>query len=752
MNLTKLKSNIIIVFALLFVNCPADTKARQLCRFISNTSDITTNKSNTYQSVSDIDTLIKDNVRRSAELTMSMVLRHLPEQNPLSFDSYSAILHHQFKIAIDSLSKTGNLLMNERKSTINQTNSLFSVVTLTSQKRLKPGFSLSEKLSDQSEGTDNGSFNLLSSHLRDISLLDQTIQLFDKSFFPPLSEAAIKNYYYHSSDSITPYGDTLQIISFRPKEANRFNGFRGTVLIDTKKFDIHQIIAQSTQNNPKEPLLLIHQNYEPINGIWLPSEKMIKVFFFGKTINLQDLPVVEEDQLVVECLTTIYQQQINPPLIPDDFKKTITVVIPKPAPTVTRTKNYLYIPFSQSDSLTQLKADSAIRAEFRNQKTKMIRLLAEGNIPLGYFNLDYNKIFGYNLYEGIKLGIGGETSRQLSHHFMVGGYISYGLKDKSLRHGEWINIYPTGRSDLRIHLGYRDMNLEFGAPEFLETRSLLNPESYRTLLIKNMYATKRYAAGLQFRPLIRLNVYLFGDLSDNHARQNTSFLILHPFNPFSVTRAGLQLRYSPGLKSKTEDGRLNEMTAPKSDYYLTITQGLSILGGQYRYTKLELKGKFDLPFSAIGTTTILMRGGTMTQNGPITELFNGYGSFAGTFSLAAPYSFGTMQLNEFAAANYMAMHLRHDFSPWLFSGKTKTNPAFVFAQNIGVGQLNDLYMAQFNLKDFRKGFYESGFEVNNILRMDFLSFGAGIYYRYGPYQFSSAHDNFAYKFGFLMKL
>ena len=54
---------------------------------------------------------------------------------------------------------------------------------------------------------------------------------------------------------------------------------------------------------------------------------------------------------------------------------------------------------------------------------------------MGYFNLDYNRIFGYNLFEGIKLGLGGETSSRLSTHFTVGGYISYGLKDKSIHHG-----------------------------------------------------------------------------------------------------------------------------------------------------------------------------------------------------------------------------------------------------------------------------------------------------------------------------
>ena len=142
----------------------------------------------------------------------------------------------------------------------------------------------------------------------------------------------------------------------------------------------------------------------------------------------------------------------------------------------------------------------------------------------------------------------------------------------------------------------------------------------------------------------------------------------------------------------------------------------------------------------------------MSQNAPVIEFFNSYGSYAESISLSAPYSFATMQLNEFAAQNYAAIHFRNDFSTWLFPETFRKQPALIFAQNIGFGHLNELNQTQYNLKDYRKGFYESGFEVNNLLRMAYLSWGVGIYYRYGPYHFGSMHENFAYKIGFSFKL
>jgi len=415
-------------------------------------------------------------------------------------------------------------------------------------------------------------------------------------------------------------------------------------------------------------------------------------------------------------------------------------------------RNYGFRPFNHLDSMLLFRPDSALNAYRKKQQLKVIRLMAEGKIPIGFFNLDYNKLFGYNLFEGVKLGLGGETNGKLSHHFSIGGAFSYGLKNRSIQQGEWINFYPSGRSDLRIHLSYQDLNLEFGGSEFLETNSLLNPQSYRNLLISNMFSTRRYTAGLEFRLFNTLNSYLFGDLSENSNTLDNPFLLAHPFNPVSLSRIGLKLRYSPGIKFELEDGRLNEISPSKSEFYLTVIHGLSIFGGEYRNPKIEFKGKFDLPPIGIGTTTIMVQAGLMSSKSPVFELFNGNGSFAGTFTLVAPYSFGTMQLNEFAATIYTAIHLRHNFSTWLFPEKSKTRPALIFAQNIGFGKLNPQFTPQFILKDYHKGFYESGFEINNLLRIGYLSFGAGVYYRYGPYQFSAMPQNFAYKFGAYLKL
>ena len=415
-----------------------------------------------------------------------------------------------------------------------------------------------------------------------------------------------------------------------------------------------------------------------------------------------------------------------------------------------------FFPFKDtSDSLPEkdlMLIDSIVRANRQAEKLKYLRFLAEGKIPVWYFNLNYNSLLNYNLYEGIKIGIGAETNRRLSEYFAVGGYITYGLKDKSVRHGEWLDIFPAGYFDLRIHFGYKDMNLEFGEPEFLEKRSLLNPEYYRNLLIQNMYSTKRYTAGIEWRMFDQLNTYLFTDLSDNISRGNNQFLSLHTFSATRLVRMGLQLRFSPGIEFIRDPDILIEKNVPKADWFLTLTRGLDIFDGEYSYTKMEFKGRFNFGITPASNTKVILRAGYITNQTPVTELFNGYGSYVNTFSFVAPYSFSTMRQNEFAATEFSAIHIRHEVGGKLFTAHRKFRPTMVLAQNIGIGRLDAATSTKFGMNDFRKGYYESGLEINNLLRMDFLTWGVGVYYRYGPYRLHVGSDNFAYKFGFYFKL
>jgi hypothetical protein len=365
------------------------------------------------------------------------------------------------------------------------------------------------------------------------------------------------------------------------------------------------------------------------------------------------------------------------------------------------------------------------------------RLNAE--ITVGPVDINLKRLIGYNNYEGFKTGIGAETNNKLSNYFSVGGYITYGFRDDKIRHGEWINIFPTGENNLRLHFGYRDQNLEIGGHKLLGEEGVNSDDFIRSLLINKMYTTHRYSIGAELSPTKAIRAYLLFDKSENEVRvspldENTpSENIL-----YNLSRTGVRLRYEPSVNSLL---------------FFNLYQGIPLDKSDYDFTKIELTGKFNLIKSQKNKGTIKIRSGKIWGTVPFPELFNGNGSFTNSFTLLAPYSFATMRINEFMADRFTAIHIRYIIWKLSFSETSLFKPDIVAAHNMGVGILgNDFNAAPYaEINDYSRGFYETGLELNNLLPYGYVNYGIGIYYRYGPYSFDKQGNNFALKLGMFFK-
>jgi hypothetical protein len=51
-----------------------------------------------------------------------------------------------------------------------------------------------------------------------------------------------------------------------------------------------------------------------------------------------------------------------------------------------------------------------------------------------------------------------------------------------------------------------------------------------------------------------------------------------------------------------------------------------------------------------------------------------------------------------------------------------------------------------------RGYYETGFVMDNLLKINFLRLGVGYFYRLGPYMFINEWDNMAIKLSMQIKL
>jgi hypothetical protein len=150
----------------------------------------------------------------------------------------------------------------------------------------------------------------------------------------------------------------------------------------------------------------------------------------------------------------------------------------------------------------------------------------------------------------------------------------------------------------------------------------------------------------------------------------------------------------------------------------------------------------------MGELDVRVFAGSVDNNLPISLLYNTRGSF-GHFGLATPYAFETMNTNEFQHSEYGILHLRHNFRDLLFRGK-KSGPYVNLVHSMMWGVLGNEDKHNQEMNSANLGFYESGIEVDRILKMQFSGLGLGVFYRYGPYHLEEEIDNFAFKMSYTL--
>jgi hypothetical protein len=689
---------------------------------------------------------------------MQAVLDHSDENNPENLESYQYTAYHKFWLSADTPSEekmSGNKKISaaelEKLQKRFEGNHMLLIETLSRKKFLQPKHENEEILSSKVSGLKKEAFFLLATQLQSFSIYNENFTLLSRKYLSPVSKTALRNYAFKLEDTLQIDGqDTTYLIRFHPAKDRNFDGLKGFLHVNTHGYAIQSVLAEPSGADKKDVFASVWQHYDRLEtGQWFPFEVNAAINFkMTTTLPVDSLtkkrkPV--ELSVTANSRTYLYQRSVNIPLDPKSFPKYGVTVSTESKDSVNNSKSFRYIPLTSKDSATYKYLDSLGTKVRLTQKVKMIHALSLGTFPIGPVSINFMYLFGFNINEGYKVGLGLETNRKLSKYFGLGTYFTYGTRNGEIRHGEWLRIYPTGYADFKIELGYKDVKKEYGVEELLTDYNIFEPEYFRSLLITNMYHTKNFAASMEIRPVQPLNLKLFMDYATNLRFSYGNFSPL-VWDPFQLTRAGFEVRYSPGISFLDNTEELIQGTPPKSDFYFSVIQGLKLFKSAYQFTKLDSKVKFNIRLSAIGTTSIMIRGGKIFHTAPITDWFHGYGSFSGDFTLLAHYAFATMRLNEFSADQYVALHIRHNFGSGFIPSWYFIRPELSLAQNIGFGSLQQTYSDASGATDFRKGFYESGIELNRILNSSFVGLGFGTYYRYGPYRIDIARQNFAYKF------
>ncbi|KAB2858830.1 MAG: hypothetical protein F9K09_04550 [Flavobacteriales bacterium] len=625
---------------------------------------------------------------------------------------------------------------------------IFLMESVTERKYMLPDKSYEKVLASRVSGLQNNTFSLIATEIQSFSFYNEMLNVAGSSYLNPISTNSTSKYFFLIEDTTFSGTDTVFVISFRPKKGKNFKGLKGLLYINTDGFAVQNVVAEPNEE-PESFGIKIQQQYEKIENSWFPVQLNTTILF--KTAFINNVKMLGIGKSYLKNI------DINPDLKKNEFGIVTTEV----ADDVTKKDEDFWFKYrgdslSEKEKKTYHVVDSIGKAENFDKKLGTLEALLTGKIKWGFVNLDLDQFLSYNDYESFRFGAGLHTNSQFSKVFSLGGYGAYGIKDKTFKYGGDVNFFIHRNYDIELNLSYEKDVAEPGTVQFFNYKiPLLSSAGNRYFYMSKMNNNEKIEARLKFRTLRYLRVYLFAnqetvDVTDNYyfLKKINDFTWLHD-NSFLFNEVGAEFRYA--FKQKIIQTSKYKYAKPTKYpiLYARIAQGLNNSYGEFEYTRITVKTEKAFRIKNIGQPSFYVESGITIGNAPVHKLNTSLGTFMpNSFLIASDLAFETMLPYEFFSDRFVNIHLKHNFGSLLLKTK-KFQPELVLSTNIGFGTLsNQQNHGGEAFKTMEKGYYESGLSINNLIKINFTSFGVAGFFRYGPYQLTKQSENFTIKLSF----
>lgn len=668
----------------------------------------------------------------------------------VSYDKMNIGIHADSLIAQDA--ETLDTNQRELKKFIEKQD-IFLLETVTERKYMAPDLNQENVLATRVSGFKDPIMAFMISQMQSTSFYDPQINIFGKRYANPISNGSTRKYFFLIEDTTySERGDTIFMISFRPKLDTKFEGMQGFLYINSHKWAIQNVKAQPP-NDSTGIVIKIQQAYKIVEDQWFPYQLNTDITFTNMSAAAGDssYPLVGKGRSYIRDIS------LDPRINKKDFGFH-EVEIEEGA---TRKKGEFWREY-RVDSLTDREKETyrvidsiGKDANFDKMATTLQTLLI-GKIPIWIFDVDLDKFIHYNNYEGFYLGAGLHTNEKFSKTVKFGGFWGYGFKDERSKYGIDLSLHINKRSESVLSLDLYNKVTASGGIEFFDDRyQAWKPDEFYKFFVSrmniNIGGDLSYA--FRLRP-VRDFKWNFG-ISSN---QKTAFGNYYFTSSENVLNTGqsefrfteLKVGFRFAFREKiieTTKGQIS-LGSKYPVIWFNFTQGIDgFISGEYNYSRIDIKIQKTHHINFIGDFTWRIAGGYISGEIPASNLYDGNGTYR-PFTLYAPYSFSTMLTNEFLSDRYAALFLTHDFGNLLFEfGSFK--PQLLLVTNITLGDIrNPENHHNYDFRTLNKGYYESGFIVRKILNLQIYDIGLGIIYRYGPYSFDDNYKNFAYKISF----
>ena len=685
------------------------------------------------------------------------VIEHRNENDPEKLKAFTYTSYDKMVVTIDAdslmlkdtaLLDTNQLEMRE----FIEKRDIFLMETVTERKYMFPDLNQENVLATRVSGFKDPLIAFMISQIQSTSFYDELIQIAGRKYINPISKGSTAKYLFLLEDTTyNEKGDSIFVISFRPMKKTKFEGLKGFLYVNSNKWAIQNVKAQPPDDSTGI-VIKIQQAYEIIDDHWFPVQLNTDIIFTNFSANTGQ---GDSYALVGQGRSYIKDINLNPELKKRQFGYHEVEVESDAA----KKKGEFWQEY-RIDSLTERELETyrfvdSIGNEVNfDRMASVAQTILTGRIPIGFIDIDLDKIVHYNSYEGLYLGIGLHTNDKVSKIIKTGGFWGYGFGDKRAKYGIDFSAKVHKRSESLIRIDAYNRVIASGGVEFFDDKyQVWNPNNFYEFFTNRMNITLggEITYSFRLRPLrdFKWNVgfrvqekkafaeYYFTDPNiDDGTPQQT-------FN-FTDFQIGFRFAFREKIVETTK-GQIS-FGSKYPVIWLNYTRGVSgILNGSYDYNRIDLKVEGNKYIKYVGEFTFRLMAGIVLGEIPVSNLYIENGTYR-TFTLYAPNSFGTMRTSEFLSDRYASLYLTHNFGNLLLDFK-KFHPEFMIVTNLTFGNLsNKENHHNIDYKTLNLGFYESGLVIRKLLDLRIYDLGVGVMYRYGPYSFDNVSLNFAYKF------
>lgn len=585
------------------------------------------------------------------------------------------------------------------------------------------------------------------------------VEIMNTKYVNPIVKGSHKFYNFQIQDTLYKNQDTIYVIAFVPKNNIVFNALQGLLYIGKENYALTEVFAKSAKDFEAFPVK-IFQKYkrEESTNTLFSSELEAQIIYDKKTY--------ADNPLIVQSLMTIQEVQVNIPIANKIFNQEDVVAVKEGS----EKGEYMLVKYRDEEISAAEEQTYELGAQIQkkvkiDRKLFFLQTLLSGYFAAGPINIDVTSLIDFNNHEGFRLGMGVITNEKFAKEVRFGGHFAYGLKDRAWKWGAQMEILLSEKRNGTMNIIYADDLYESAHTDLFNRKYMLfDGQFYRRWLINKFDRSKIAAAKIKINVIKPLSVQLGAQYSRNKTCFDYNFRA--PVQPGSESYQynNFELQLSARLAFKEKKLKSEDFTfvggSPYPVIAITYFRGIkNVLGSEFNYNKLTLRVTHKQVYKRLGYSEICFDAGIVFEDVPYSLLYVpraggniDWGKTHVNFGFDGKEQFATMEANEFLSNAFTSLFFRHCFGK--LNKNSRYNPKIVLCQNIGFGWLKhpeNHYGVAF--KTMEKGYFESGIVVEDLLvLMKCLSFGAGVFYRYGAYARDKQIDNFAFKLRFCISM